>query len=94
MIFLDITGGNLSGEVGTNVAHVLDMLRNDERFQVSLSSELEKKRNNFTQDETKVTLGTLGSDLDTSTVSEAKFIEGLSRTLQDLSTNKSDDDKE
>ena len=67
------------------------MLRNDERFQISLSSDIQRNRNNDAQDDTKVTLG---SDLDTSTVTETKFIQGLSRTLQDLSTNKSDDDKE
>ena len=85
-------GGNFSGEkLGTNVAHVLDMLRNDERFQISLSSDIQKKRNNRTKDDTKVTLSLSGSDLDTGSVSESKFIEGLSRTLQDLAT-KSDDD--
>ena len=67
------------------------MLRNDERFQISLSSDIQRNRNKGAQDDTKVTLG---SDLDTSTVTETEFIQGLSRTLQDLSTNKSDDDKE
>jgi len=86
------SGGNFSGDkLGTNVAHVLDMLRNDERFQISLSSDIQKKRNNRTKDDTKVTLSLSGSDLDTGSVSESKFIEGLSRTLQDLAT-KSDDD--
>ena len=84
----DLNDRNASGEGGINVAQALNRLRNDERFQINISSEIQRRRNNRTQDDTKVL--TFGSDIDTSTVTETRFIEGISRTLQDLSTNISD----
>jgi hypothetical protein len=76
-IFLDAVTDN----VDAKVAEFLNKMRTDERFQVSLSSDIDR---NVVPDltDTKVTFNT---DFD-STISEAKFRQGLENSL-DLSPN-------
>lgn len=66
--------------VGAKVAEYLNKLRTDERFQVTLGSEISEKKSE-NNDTTKMTFGT---DFDNSTLTEAKFRQGLENSL-DLS---------
>ena len=74
--------GNLEN-VGAKVAQYLEKLRSDDKFQISLASDVStrKKVGEIGENETKLTFGT---DLDASTLTEAKFVKGLQQSL-DLS---------
>ncbi len=82
--------------VDAKVAAYLNKLRNDERFQISLSSELDNKksatgangRKSFDQNETKMSF-TSTDFADISTLTELKFRQGLEASL-DFSEDNSD----
>jgi hypothetical protein len=69
--------------VGAKVAEYLNKLRNDDRFQISLSSDLDRD-GGPKLNESKLTTG-FSTDFDVSTVTEDKFRQGLEDGSIDLS---------
>ena len=80
-------------DIGHKVAEALKKFRNDDKFQVSLSSEFQTKNGgNFQTDETRNF--SLGTDLDgTDNLTESRFIQGLENSLENLLTTNNDDDE-
>ena len=80
-------------DIGHKVAEALKKFRNDDKFQVSLSSEFQTKSGgNFQTDETRNF--SLGTDLDgTDNLTESRFIQGLENSLENLLTTNNDDDE-
>lgn len=72
--------------VDAKVAEFLDKMRNDERFQISLGSEMLEKRKELPLPMTNETKVTFNTDLESSTtLSESKFRQGLDASLFDIS---------
>jgi len=80
-------------DIGQKVAEALKKFRNDDKFQVSLSSEFQTKNGgNFQTDETRNF--SLGTDLDgTDNLTESRFIQGLENSLENLLTTNNDDEE-
>ena len=72
-----------TGNVDAKIAEFLHKVKNDDRFQISLSSQNVPSRN-FPNEDTKLTFGT---DIDSSTLNESKFRRGLQDPSEESDQN-------